>query len=337
MVPSLPLRLAFVAVAALLSSAPARSEVFRAYLASYGADSNPCTLPAPCRLLPAALAATADRGEIWMLDSANFNTGQVNITKSVTILAIPGALGSVVATGGGDAININAAGVIVTLRNLVIVHLASSANGINFVQGAELNVAECEIANVENNGIRAIAPGSKVTVKNTVVRGVTSGSGFGAGGTVVATLDGVHLKGNGHGVSAGGDGVRVTVSNSVLSGNQNGALASNVNGNGVTRLVIERSVLSGNWRGVYALSAYGPTVEVTLSNSAVTHNSVAGIQVSQNLSSTVVVVDGNRVTENEIGFFFDGGPATIHSRGNNTVKFNGADLLSGTLTAMAGM
>ena len=38
-----------------------------------------------------------------MLDSANYNTGPVNVTKSVTILAVPGALGSVVATGG-DAI-----------------------------------------------------------------------------------------------------------------------------------------------------------------------------------------------------------------------------------------
>jgi hypothetical protein len=33
-----------------------------------------------------------------MLDSANYNVGQVNITKSVTILAVPGVVGSVVAT-----------------------------------------------------------------------------------------------------------------------------------------------------------------------------------------------------------------------------------------------
>jgi len=34
-----------------------------------------------------ALAAINAGGEIWMLDSASFNTAPVNITKSATILA----------------------------------------------------------------------------------------------------------------------------------------------------------------------------------------------------------------------------------------------------------
>jgi len=50
---------------------PAHAQLFRAYLAIGGSDSNPGTLPAPCRLLPAALNAVADGGEVWMLDSAN--------------------------------------------------------------------------------------------------------------------------------------------------------------------------------------------------------------------------------------------------------------------------
>ena len=69
---------------------------FRAYLSVNGNDANPCTVGSPCRLLPAALAAADPEGEVWMLDSANFNIGPVIITKSVTILAVPGALGSVV-------------------------------------------------------------------------------------------------------------------------------------------------------------------------------------------------------------------------------------------------
>jgi hypothetical protein len=77
----------------LMSSVAVHAQSFRAYVASTGNDANPCTLGAPCRLLPAALAAVADGGEIWMLDSANFNTSTVNIAKSVTILAVPGAIG----------------------------------------------------------------------------------------------------------------------------------------------------------------------------------------------------------------------------------------------------
>ena len=61
---------------------------FRAYLSSSGSDSNPCTVQQPCRLLPAALAAVADGGEIWILDSANFNAGTVAVAKSVSIVAL---------------------------------------------------------------------------------------------------------------------------------------------------------------------------------------------------------------------------------------------------------
>src|SRR5258706_4304709 len=84
----------------------ASAGLFRTYLSVNGSDANACTLPSPCRLLPAALAAVNDGGEIWMLDSANFNTTTVSITKSVTILAVPGALGGVVANGAEEN-NIN--------------------------------------------------------------------------------------------------------------------------------------------------------------------------------------------------------------------------------------
>ena len=118
-------------LAALLANPASATGLFRTYLSAAGSDSNPCTLQLPCRLLPAALAATADGGEVWMLNSANFNVAQVEVTQSVTILAIPGVVGSVVATGGGHGIHVNAPGIKVALRNLVIVHLTSSGDGIN--------------------------------------------------------------------------------------------------------------------------------------------------------------------------------------------------------------
>ena len=125
------LRIAAALATALLVPA-AQAQLFRAYLASDGSDANPCTLPAPCRLLPAALNAVADGGEIWMLDSANYNTGPVNVTKSVTILAIPGAVGSVVALGGA-AIVVATPGVSLTLRNLVIVPIPGGGTAVGTV------------------------------------------------------------------------------------------------------------------------------------------------------------------------------------------------------------
>src|SRR6187402_2750686 len=104
----------------LLAAGAAHAQIFRAYLASDGSDANPCTLAQPCRLLPAALTAVAGGGEIWMLDSANYNTGTVTIGKSVSILAVPGVVGSIVALNGGAAISITAAGLKIALRNVAI-------------------------------------------------------------------------------------------------------------------------------------------------------------------------------------------------------------------------
>jgi hypothetical protein len=82
---------AVTSVLCLFNPSFADAGLFRAYLSVHGADTNSCTLADPCRLLPAALAAVADGGEVWMLDSGNFNISQVNISKSVTILAVPGS------------------------------------------------------------------------------------------------------------------------------------------------------------------------------------------------------------------------------------------------------
>src|SRR5258706_15996887 len=155
----------------MLCTAPQAAGLFRAYLASDGNDANPCTLTLPCRLLPAALTAVADGGEVWMLDSANYNTAQVVITKSVSILAIPGAVGSVLAILDSQSgtpifvgILVDTPGVKVTLRNLVIMPQGGAAGGIYFWHGSELNVADCEIANMQGSAIYVQAPGSIVTV-----------------------------------------------------------------------------------------------------------------------------------------------------------------------------
>jgi hypothetical protein len=214
-------RSAFAALVAGLLCAPAEAApgLFRAYLSSTGNDLNACALASPCRLLPAALAAVADGGEIWMLDSANYNTAQVEVTKSVTILAIPGALGRVLATGGGSALNINTASVKVALRNLVIVQFGSGTYGVTFVQGGELTMTGCEVANV-GTGVYAVAPNSKVSIKDSVLR--DSNTGVYVGGTTIATIDRTRIENNlTYGINIG-NLARLTASNSFVTGNSTG-------------------------------------------------------------------------------------------------------------------
>jgi hypothetical protein len=137
-------RMVFIFLVTLIGSGTATAGLFRAYLSLNGNDANPCTVVQPCRLLPAAMAAVNTGGEIWMTDSANFNTGPVVITKSVKILAITGALGSLVANGG-DAVIINAPLGDVTLRNLAILNLSGGVNGITIQAADAVHVEKLSI------------------------------------------------------------------------------------------------------------------------------------------------------------------------------------------------
>lgn len=160
------------AIAALALPLTGAAQLFRTYVASTGSDSNPCTLPAPCRLLPAALAAVADGGEVWMLDSANFNTGPVTIAKSVSIVAVPGAVGSIVGRLG-DGVVIDSPTARVALRNLVVRYLDGVATtGIRMNDGLGLLVQDCEVSGFPIDGIRVetAATAPAVSILGTLVR-----------------------------------------------------------------------------------------------------------------------------------------------------------------------
>jgi hypothetical protein len=272
------------ASAILFLASAAHAQLFRTYLASDGNDANPCTLAQPCRLLPAALAALASGGEIWMLDSANYNTTTVDVTKSVTILAVPGALGSVV-TNNATAISISTAGVRVALRNLVFARVAgtSGADGLNVgsgASGAEVRVEKCHMAGLGLSGIVMGADG-RLYVTETIIRDssygirLLGGSSFisttqligntnvglhaapADGATVVAYLDNVVASFNGYGIATYGLGAssrfsRVYVSRSVSSGNLYNGFQSYSDG-AITDSILEisDSVAAGN--GAYGL------------------------------------------------------------------------------------
>jgi hypothetical protein len=327
---------ALVALLALCGASRADAGLFRAYLSLEGNDANPCTLQQPCRLLPAALAVVNGGGEIWMLDSANFNTGPVNIGKSVTILAVPGALGSIVASGG-DGLVINGAGIKVALRNLVLLNFSGGANGINFVQGAEATVEECEIYGMPGHGIFAHASGAKLAVKNTVVRD-NAQVGIEISGTVTATLAHIHVLANGTAGIGVLSGPRVTVSDSTIanhnaSGTSIGVSVSSAGGT-QTQVVVERSVLSGNTFAALAqASTAGDNVQVAFSHDAITQNGT-GYTAAGVVDSVVnAILDDDTITHNATGVNVAFG--VVASRVNNTFLFNTSDVAGGMLTPLS--
>jgi hypothetical protein len=321
---------------ALCAWGSANAGLFRAYLSLKGNDANPCTLQLPCRLLPAAINAVNDGGEIWMVDSANFNTGPVNVGKSVTILAIPGALGSVVASGG-DGVVVNGADVEVTLRNLVLLEFAAGGSGVNFVQGAQLTVENCEIYGMPESGIYAHAPGGALAISDTVIRNNLQ-SGVNVVGPVNATLDRIQLLSNGDAGLSALQGAKVALSDSVVA-NQNttgassGVMVSSSSG-AQTQVVVQRSILRANSIGVNAQTAdAGAIVQLALVHDVISQNSSAYGATGVGGSSIVTLLDDNTITHNATGVSV--GFGTVNTRQNNTFLFNGTDVIGGVLTSLS--
>jgi hypothetical protein len=297
--------LAVASMLGFLAGGDAHAAIFRAYLSVQGNDANPCTLQQPCRLLPAALATVNDGGEIWMLDSANFNTTTVVVNKSVTILAIPGALGSVVANNAtGMAIASPSAKV--TLRNVVVLNLAGSANtGVSFTQGVGLTLEGCELYGMQN-AVDMGASGAILTIKDSTIR-----DNLAAGIIVRAAADAVLrnvaiLNNSLQGISAFG-GAAVAITGSSIVGSMTGI---NVHASGAetTQVAITGTTVSGNTTGLSVIGSGGGAAQAMISSVTFTMNSIgAGI----------------------------GAGGTVFSRQNNTFKFNAGDLAAGsTLTSL---
>ena len=242
------LRIPFYLLATLLLSTTANAQLFRTYVASDGNDANPCTLPAPCRLLPAALTAVASGGEIWMLDSANYNTATVTVGKSVSILAVPGAVGSVVAVGG-PAISITAGSLTVALRNLVIVPLVGGGgtDGVSMTGSSNLSIEDSLIANLPNRGVYVTGTGN-LKITRTIIRNNSSYAVWLQDGPS-ATITGTQMLQNGNGGvrawSTTATTTTVAVSDSVISGGTEGVYAFTQIAGATAKIFVTRSTIHG--------------------------------------------------------------------------------------------
>ncbi|MBX3675036.1 MAG: right-handed parallel beta-helix repeat-containing protein [Burkholderiales bacterium] len=322
-------RTALGLLASLFLSSAAHAQLFRAYLAINGNDANPCTLPQPCRLLPAALNAVASGGEIWLLDSANYNTATVNITKSVTILAVPGAVGSVVATAG-SAISIATAGVKVALRNLVLVPLpgGGGTSGVVMTAGNRLALEGCLLAGLPN-GI-TVSGDMRLRVSDTTVRGGSYGIivSDGAEATVDrSTISDMAQYGVYVTASAASTTAAASIEGTTVERTYAGFFAHASADSAAAKISAKDSHITNNYFGAAAQSSSGSSAVVNLLGNIITRNSNG---VATYFAGTRAWLSGNLVTDNNsIGLYNSG--ALIESAGNNAVRNNGINT-SGTIT-----
>ncbi len=303
--------IAGLSLAVLMASGSAHA-LFRTYLSVNGNDANPCTVVAPCRLLPAALAATDVGGEVWMVDSANFNTAPVVITKSVTIQAVPGVLGSVVGNNG-NAFTIATAGVEVTLQNL---------NILNFFFG--------DIGVHVNNA-------KSVTIINCNIFGFTGAGGLGiwvnpGANAPKLTVIGTTIRKNVHGIVVAGNG-RATITRTQFVGNSGAAVWSNA-GSGTSVVHVNDSVATGNGTAFAVTGATGANSYMYVTRAVASENT-NGFQ-SDGGGTAYMVVGGSMATNNAVGFLNSSGAPTLWSLGDNIVLGNTTANTSGTITPWGG-
>jgi len=298
------LRVAAALPFVLLASPCAHAQLFRAYVASDGSDANPCTLAAPCRLLPAALTAVASGGEIWMLDSANYNTGTVTIAKSVTILAIPGAVGSVVAIAG-PAVSITTPGLKVALRNLVIVPVAGGGgtDGVRLWGASALSIEGCVFANLPGKGVDVLGDGASVRIGTSIFRNIAATAVYvenGGTADVHASQFIESVNGSVRVISTSPASAKASVSDSNFAGGGFGVdTYATVAGGGSARVAVTRSTFSSLGFAFTASNASGAPSSISVSETLV---SGVGTAYSQGGSAIIYSLGNNH--------FFNSGTGT---------------------------
>lgn len=272
-------------MALVLAVAPAEAQT-RTWVSAVGDDVNPCSRTAPCKTFAGAISKTAMNGEINCIDPGGY--GPVTITKSITIDCHE-VFASVLNSGtSGIIINFDSFQVAdtrrtVRLRNLIINGASTGLIGIRIIgaaasSGSEVHIEDTLIDGQFGGTARGISDersgGGELYVTNTTVRN-TGGTGIvvlpASGATTIhAVLENVRAENCNFG-AAFASGARVMINRSLFSGNtQAGVQAEGPAG--AVEVNVTSSVMTGNSIGV---QTGGGTVTIRLADNDIAFNTTA--------------------------------------------------------------
>ena len=253
-----------LALAGLLSAAPAQAQATRTFVSPTGNDASAsCSLAAPCRTFLAAYALTNAGGEIAVLGTAGY--GPLTISKAISIVNGGGFEAGIAVPSGGIGITINAGtSDFVSLRGLTIDGAGVGQTGIKFNSGTSLTVESCIIRHMTGDGIDSFsnAPTSILTVSNSIVND-NAGDGIivQPSGNTTAMFNRIETNNNKFdGILVSGANVNqsktvnATAFESVSSGNGSDGFHAYSGGatNGLTTFMVSHSAASNNGFGVEA-------------------------------------------------------------------------------------
>jgi len=274
----------FCALACVVAASPAQAVagLTFTYVSNTGSNSNNCATPATaCADFATALSKTASFGEIDCVNAGLYGT--LTIAQSVTI----DCAGAVGATQG--PITINAAGIVVRLRNMSVNSTGVISTAITAENMAALYIENCVISNYSDLGIN-FEPSSGTSLLS-VTNSIISNNGTSGGGIT----GGIYIT--------PASGVTATVS-------------------------IDRSEINGNYFGIVGDGRSGGTIRGTISDSVVSGSAKNGITALSSGSSVVFIIDQTKVSGNLAGLYASGSNAGILARNttvfNNTIGLDSA-------------
>jgi hypothetical protein len=277
------------ALGAALAAGDAMALAQRTFVASYGGDADPCSVALPCRSFGAAIAQTADNGEIIVIDTAGYGT--VSITKSVSIIAPFGIYAGIGVGSGVSGVTVNAAGIRVRLKGLTINGIsASSRHGVEILQAASVSVEDCAIANLGQYAVMT-ASATDVTLSNTTMRGNQGGGARLQLGAL--TVEGSRVIGNANfGISM--DAGKTTVARTLVTANAQGGIHVSTSGSAGTLSVGSTSLVGNGTAGIdIGSSAAGGPARVAIAGNMIVANGSYGVYLANGPGGAVVADVGS--------------------------------------------
>jgi hypothetical protein len=309
------------AVAFVVAANPARAQNSVSYVSNTGNDAHGCSNPTTdaCASFQHALTQTTPLGEIDCVSAGDYNFAFI-IAQSVTI----DCAGGVGFSEG--VITVNGAGIVVHLRNLSLNRIGLGGYSIEAKNMAALYVENCVITNSNSANETGNPPYIGIEFEPSanaqlfVSNSVISNNGS----------SGSSLSGGIYIVPGSSATAEVSIDHSQINGNYFGIVGDGRSG-GIIKGTISDSVVSGSIEnGITAISSGSSTV-LLVDQTKVTNNSAAGIFVSG--SNAGILARNSIVYGNAIGLDAIGG-GTLYTCGNNSVNGNATN---GTFTGTAGL
>ena len=280
------------------AATPAHAQNNHSFISANGSGTA-CTFQAPCADFDGAFNATVAGGLITCLDpggnsGGGFTNTGITITKSITLDCGGAAAGSY-------RILVNGSGIVVTLRNLNIEGAGgTNASGIDFTNGAVLNVDHCLIENFTGNSgnigiIFEPSAAAELHITDSIIQN---------------NFIGINVTPQGNGSAKG------TIDRTLVDNNSSGFQANG--SNGLVLVEIKDSTIANNAADGVSATTSGSTTSIVLNRSSSDHNGGRGVVTQGN--GAFVSLYASTVDWNSTGLSTNGG--TILSYQNNMIAGN---------------